>query len=267
MDPSPTSSARRRRGRPQPPPPLDAACALFLDIDGTLLELAATPSAVIIDTDVATLLPALHRTLGGACALITGRTLTNFDRLFPGLGLPVAGQHGCERRSAAGAVVMHAPEAATVARLRALLAAFAARHDGLQLEDKGQTLALHYRQAPQLAAHVHRTLRSTLADEGVPGLSLQPGKCLLEVRPGNRDQGTAIADVLAEPPFAGRCPVFVGDDRGDEHGFALVQDLGGFGVKVGPGRTAARHRLGGVAEVRRWLGDLVATTGDGGELR
>jgi trehalose 6-phosphate phosphatase len=162
---------------------------------------------------------------------------------------------------------MHAPAAATVARLRALLAAFAARHDGLQLEDKGQTLALHYRQAPQLAAHVHRTLKSTLADEDVPGLRLQPGKCLLEVRPGNRDKGTAIADFLAEAPFAHRCPVFVGDDRGDEHGFALVQDLGGYGVKVGSGRTAARHRLAGVADVRRWLGDLVATgaTCAGGE--
>ena len=258
MEPSPTGGVQRRRGRPQPPPPLDAACALFLDIDGTLLELAATPSAVIIDPDVATLLPALYRALDGACALVTGRTITSVDRLFPGLGLPVAGQHGCERRNAAGAVVMHAPEAATFARLRALLAAFAARHEGLQLEDKGQTLALHYRQAPQLAAHVHRTLKSTLADEGLPGLRLQPGKCLLEVRPGNRDKGTAIADFLAEPPFAGRRPVFVGDDRGDEHGFALVQDLGGFGIKVGTGRTAARHRLAGVADVRRWLGELSA---------
>lgn len=259
MAPDPPIPTRRRRGRPQPPPPLDPACALFLDIDGTLLELTATPSAVIIDPDVATLLPALHRRLDGACALITGRTITSVDRLFPGLGVPVAGQHGCERRNAAGVVVMHAPASATIARLRALLAAFAARHDGLQLEDKGQTLALHYRQAPQLAAHVHRTLKSTLAGEDAPGLRLQPGKCLLEVRPGNRDKGTAIADFLAEAPFTGRCPVFVGDDRGDEHGFTLVQDLGGYGVKVGSGRTAARHRLAGVAEVRRWLGGLVDT--------
>jgi trehalose 6-phosphate phosphatase len=254
---------RRRSGAVAVPPPLTPSCALFLDIDGTLLDLAATPSAVTIDPDVSTLLPALFGVLSGACALVTGRAITNVDRLFPGLGLPIAGQHGCERRDAAGTVVLHAPAQATLDRLRRLLAAFAGRHQGLVLEDKGSTLALHYRQAPRLAPHVHRTLRDTLANEQAPELALQPGKRLVELRPGNRDKGTAIADFLAERPFAGRCPVFVGDDRGDEHGFAVVEARGGYGVKVGPGRTRARYRLDGVAAVRNWLGTLVDIPIDG----
>lgn len=242
---------------PRPPPPaLAAGDALFLDIDGTLLELAPTPSEVRVDGDLVSLLPALQAALGGACALVTGRSLTSVDALFPGLSLPAAGQHGCERRDAAGGVHLHAPDRATLARLRSLFAAFAARHDGLLLEDKGASLAVHYRLAPQLASHVRRTMNAALA--GVPdaALQLQPGKRLVEVRPEGRDKGTAVRDFLREPPFEGRRPVFVGDDLGDEHGFTVVQQFGGIGVKVGPGPTRARHRLPDVASVRAWLAAL-----------
>ncbi len=178
--------------------------------------------------------------------------ITGADRLFPGLALPIAGQHGCERRDAAGAIHLHAPVRKTQARLRALLKRLAKRHPQLQLEDKGAALALHYRSSPQLASHVHRTLRRSLAPD--EGYALQPGKMLLEVRPEGRDKGTAIDDFMAEAPFAGRVPVFVGDDLTDEHGFAAVERLGGWTVKVGPGRTAARFRLADPAAVRQWLG-------------
>lgn len=244
----------RRVPRPRrTPPPLHDGCALFLDIDGTLVEIAPTPQAVRIVPALPALLLRLRRRLGGAVALVTGRAISDVDRLLPGMTLPVAGQHGCERRDAAGMLHLHAADAVTLARLRALYAAFALRHPGLVLEDKGATLAIHYRQVPHLAAAVHRAVGAGVATTPPHAWRLQPGKRLVEVRPDGRDKGTAIADFLAEPPFAGRCPVFAGDDRGDEHGFALVERRGGWSVKVGRGRSIARYRLPDVDAVLGWL--------------
>jgi trehalose 6-phosphate phosphatase len=234
-----------------PPPPLANDCALFLDIDGTLAELAHVPDAVRIDQELAAALPRLVRDLGGAIALVTGRAITSADMLFPGLKLPMAGQHGCERRDANGTIHMHAPRRDTYARLSKLLKKLAKRHPQLMLEVKGASIALHYRATPHLAGHVHRTLRRSLRKN--EGYRLQPGKMLLEVRPDNHDKGTAIEDFMAESPFAGRLPVFVGDDLTDEHGFATVERLGGWTIKVGPGRTEARFRLADVDAVERWL--------------
>jgi trehalose 6-phosphate phosphatase len=247
-------AAVRRRRPPVAPPPLDAGAALFLDIDGTLLELAPTPAQVRVDGDVAAQLPALARELDGAVALITGRAIADADRLFPGLALPVAGQHGAERRAADGTVFRHRLPMPGIARLRREFARFAARHEGVLLEDKGATLALHYRQAPGLAAHVHRMVRAqTEIGTRRSAWRLQPGKGLVEVRPDGRDKGTAIAEYMAEPPFRGRLPVFLGDDRTDEFGFAAVDRMGGWSVKVGAGPSRARYRLPDVAAVRRWL--------------
>ena len=247
--------ARIRRG---PPPPLRAACALFLDIDGTLLDIAPTPERVRVDPRLAALLPAVATLLSGAVALVTGRAIRDTDRMFGELVLPVAGQHGCERRDAEGTLHLHAPNPATLTRLRRLIAEFAARHEGLSLEDKGSTLALHYRAAPHLASHVHQVMRAQFEFAREEGFRLQPGKRLLEVRPEGRDKGTAIRDFMLERPFRGRLPVFVGDDRTDEHGFAVVRSMHGIAVKVGPGKTIANHRLDDVAAVRRWLDDAVA---------
>lgn len=242
------------------PPPLAAGFAVFLDIDGTLLDLAPAPDAVHVDRALSTLLPKVRSVLGGALALITGRSITDVDRLFPGMRMAVAGQHGCERRDARGSLHLHAPKKTTLDTLRRLFIEFAHRHDGLLLEDKGATLALHYRKVPQLASHVHKTIRETFQTSGVTAYRLQAGKRILELRPDNRDKGTAIYDFLQERPFNGRCPVFIGDDRTDEHGFALVNRSGGWSVKVGPGSTCARYRLPDVVAVRGWLAALVAQT-------
>ncbi|HXU52634.1 MAG TPA: trehalose-phosphatase [Casimicrobiaceae bacterium] len=246
---------RVRRG---PPPPLAVTHALFLDIDGTLVDIAPTPDRVRLHPGLASLLPAVATLLDGAVALVTGRSIRDTDRLFGELVLPVAGQHGCERRDGTGTLHLHAANTATLARLRRLIAEFAARHEGLRLEDKGTTLALHYRAAPHLASHVHQVLRAQFNAAPMEGFRLQPGKRLLEVRPEGRDKGTAIRDFMSEPPFHGRVPVFIGDDRTDEHGFAVVRSLGGLAIKVGPGSTIANHRLHDVAAVRRWLDDAVA---------
>jgi trehalose 6-phosphate phosphatase len=246
-------SAPKPRVARRAPPVLTPGCALFLDIDGTLAEDARHPDSVQIDSELTAALPRVAAQLGNALALITGRSITGVDRLFPQLRLPIAGQHGSERRDAQGTFHLHAPDPATFALIRQLMREFAGGHVGLMLEDKGNTLALHYREAPQLAAHVHRVLRTTVETVGDGAYGLQPGKRMLEVRPGTRDKGTAIADFMREDPFAGRRPVFVGDDKADEFGFAVVDRLGGWSVKVGRGRSAARFRLRDIADVRRWL--------------
>ena len=234
-----------------PPPPLAKDCALFLDIDGTLAELANVPDAVRVEQETLQALPKLSQELAGALALVTGRAITSADKLFPDLKLPMAGQHGNERRDAKGTIHFHAPRKDTYGRLCKLLRGLAKRHPQLLLEDKGAAIALHYRALPELEPELHRALLAELR-EG-EGYLLQPGKMLLEVRPEGRDKGTAIDDFMAENPFAGRLPVFVGDDLTDEHGFATVERLGGWTVKVGPGRTVARFRLSDVAAVRHWL--------------
>jgi trehalose 6-phosphate phosphatase len=249
---------RRTRHRRPPPAPLDERCALFLDIDGTLLEFAPTPDGVSVDRELANLLNAFRQALDGAVALITGRTLANVDRLFGGAKLLVAGLHGSERRSADGVVRRHERAAAELAQLREDMARFAARHRGLLFEDKGVSFAIHYRRAPALASFVHRTLRRHAAHASIVGWHIQRGKGILELRPEGRDKGTAIVDYLREPPFEGRKPVFVGDDLTDEFGFDAVTALGGQAVKVGPGPTSAAFRLRDVSAVRQWLAESLA---------
>jgi trehalose 6-phosphate phosphatase len=236
-----------------PPPPLAKDCALFLDIDGTLAELANVPDAVRIDEELTRALPRLQQELGGALALVTGRAITSADQLFPNLKLPIAGQHGNERRDARGGFHLHAPRKETYARLCKLLRGMAKRHPQLLLEDKGVAIALHYRAVPELALDLQRELAAEIGNEAYEGYVLQPGKMLFEVVPEGRDKGDAIDDFMLEAPFVGRLPVFIGDDTTDEHGFASVERLGGWTIKVGHGRTEARFRLADVASVGRWL--------------
>jgi trehalose 6-phosphate phosphatase len=269
---SETESARARNERRRPtrsrrPPPLGPDIALFLDLDGTVFELASTPDGVHPDPDVAALLASLDRRLGGAVALITGRAIADVDRLFPERVLPMAGQHGFERRAADGSTHQRLPPpAGDLASMRRELGRFAARHTGLLLEDKGATLALHYRRAPRLATQVHRTLRAQVAARG-DAWTLQKGSMLVEVKPIGFDKGSAIADFMAEAPFRGRVPVFVGNDLTDEHGFAAVKTLGGWSVKVGPGRTSATFRLPDITAVRRWLAGAPSPDWDGARAR
>jgi len=249
---------KRAPGARRAPPALTPDCALFLDVDGTLVDDAPKPEDIRVDEELLQILPRVAGRLGHALALITGRSIGGVDRLFPKLRLPMAGQHGSERRAADGTIHLNAPDPVSFASMRHLLQVLSDRHPGLYLEDKGTTLALHYRDVPQLAAHVYRIVRSSVRNVGGNNFDLQPGKRMLEVRPGSRNKGTAIADFMREPPFAGRRPVFAGDDRADEFGFAVVDCMGGWSVKVGAGRTRARYRLKDIAAVRRWLSTPMA---------
>jgi trehalose 6-phosphate phosphatase len=226
--------------------------AYFLDIDGTLVEFASDPARIKLDAAVPRLLDTLAKTSDGAVALITGRTLADVDRLFPGQHLAAAGLHGLERRSVNGHIDRHAahPHALDVARRK--LAVVVRSYPRLLAEDKGISIALHYRRAPLMGPYARRIMRDlqrALGDRYI----LQRGKRVVELAPAGRDKGVAIAAFMREAPFHGRTPFFIGDDVTDEYGFAVVNRLGGYAVKVGRGSTAAHWRFKDVRSVHAWL--------------
>lgn len=232
------------------PPPPSTDWAYFLDVDGTLLEIAENPNAIRVDQSLLLLLERLHRA-SGAVALISGRAISDLDRRIANR-LPRAGQHGLERRDAAGRLWLHATPPEAKERIRSALTPWLESHPGLLLEDKGLTLALHYRQEPDLEDAMNELMAKLIAEAG-DQLVMQKGKCVVEAKPANFDKGTAIEEFLAEAPFKGRKPVFIGDDLNDEHGFAVINRLGGISIKVGEGDSCAAWRLASVDAVRSWL--------------
>jgi len=242
--------SRARGRRPLPPPQRD--WAYFLDIDGTLVDIADSPSGARLAPELRHLVEQLSQAAGGAVALISGRSIADIDGLFPGVHLPAAGQHGIERRDATGGISRHPFPSERLDDVRAHLATAAARHRGLLLEDKGLSLALHYRRAPRLGGFAHRLVRSLLPTVGAQYCILA-GKRIVEMKPAGKDKGVAVLEFMQEAPFKGRTPVFVGDDVTDEYGFATVNRLHGHSVKVGPGPTAAQWRLRDVRAVQEWL--------------
>jgi trehalose 6-phosphate phosphatase len=237
-------------------PPLDATSALFLDVDGTLLEIAPRPELVRVPEGLPSLLVRLSAQREGALALISGRPLAQLDQLFQPWQGAAAGLHGLERRRADGilASVVDSASAAALDRLRPKLAALASDGTGLILEDKGGTLALHYRAAPQRETEIRAVVEALHREIGSV-LRLISGKMVVEFQPRSADKGRAIAAFLAEAPFLGRRPIFVGDDTTDEDGFAEIRRRGGLAVRVGPfdRATAANYCLPSVETVLAWL--------------
>lgn len=225
--------------------------ALFLDLDGTLAPIAARPDAVGPDTRRTRLLQRLDRALGGRLAVISGRTLADVDRILEGRVAHVSAVHGLVRRQD-GEVITAPPTAASgVARAVAVLRAYAARDPALILEEKGPSVALHYRQARARGPEV-RLLAGRLAAE--TGLVVQSGHMVEELRTPGPSKGDAVEAFMARRPFAGFRPVFAGDDATDEAGFRTAVRLGGFGVLVGAERdTAATFGLRNVGDVLAWL--------------
>ena len=242
------------------PPPLDRRAALFIDIDGTLLDLAPRPELVRVPADLPFLLNRLTEERSGALALISGRRLADLDRLFRPWRGAAAGLHGMERRRADGSSVSGGErpqdQAAATAldQLRPVLDRMARRLPGVWLEDKGQTLALHYRAAAEQGAEIRDLAERLVADAG-GGLRLILGKMVIELQPRDHGKGRAIAAFMAEAPFHGRQPVFLGDDTTDEDGFIEVNRRGGLSIRVGePGaKTAAGFTLPAVAATLSWL--------------
>lgn len=239
----------------QEAPRCEPRAALFLDLDGTLIEIAARPELVRVPADLPGLLARLAGGRAGALAVVSGRALADIDRLLAPWQGAAAGLHGAERRRANGTIERTADPgaAAALARLRPILEAVAAEAPGVFVEDKGAALALHYRAAPGRAAALCAAARD-LAVQSAAALRLVEGKMVLEFRPASASKGTAIAAFLGEPPFRGRAPVFLGDDATDEDGFAEVNRRGGLAIRVGPpGGSAACFALPSVAAALSWL--------------
>jgi trehalose 6-phosphate phosphatase len=241
-------------------PPFRADWAFFLDIDGTLLDIEQRPEAVRVEPRELELVSALHRATGGALALVSGRPLAGIDVLFHPLKLPIAGQHGAERRDARGERHRHRFPVQLLQRAANPVRQFAAANQGVIFEDKGASVALHYRLAPQLAAAAEAVVREAAQSAG-GALQMQPGKMVFELKPAGCDKGSAIEEFMRDAPFAGRTPVFLGDDVTDEYGFRVVNRLNGHSVKIGAGPTAARWRLAGPEQARAWLGDWLEAHG------
>ncbi|MBG6220040.1 MULTISPECIES: trehalose-phosphatase [unclassified Janthinobacterium] len=223
--------------------------AVFLDFDGTLVDLAPTPDGVHLEGGIVQALALLAERHGGALALISGRPVAQIDAMLAPLLLPVAGVHGVERRGADGA--LHVAATPDVSSVLARALALASAHPGLLVEQKRGAVALHYRLAPELEHLCSQEM--TAAVQACPGLLLLHGKMVVEAKPAASDKGGAIAAFMREAPFAGRRPVFAGDDTTDEAGFAFVQQVRGQGVKVGSGPSAAILRLASPGALRAAL--------------
>lgn len=247
--------APKTAAAPQPPL-LTRGDALFIDFDGTLVGIAATPDRIEVAAALPELLQRIASRLDGAVAVISGRPLADLSRRLAGYGGALAGNHGLERRSVTG--VVHRPRAdPTVELVWPVVRQFAALTPGVTVEDKGLAIAIHYRGRPELADTCRRVAeRAVLLSENQ--LTMLAGKMVTELRPRGADKGNAVQAFLTEPEFRGKRPVFVGDDWTDEAGFAVANRLNGITIHVGGGESIARYRLGSVAAVIGWLGSFLA---------
>ena len=233
-----------------PPPALLKRPALFLDMDGVLAPLAATPDAVVPDARRTAVLRRLADRLEGRVAILSGRTIAEIDRIADSAAPSASGVHGLERRRADGSLD-HAAADPSVRDAVVAFERFARDRPGMIVEDKAVSAGLHYRGAPT-EAEAAEALAHSLAVE--TGLALQAGNLVVELKTPGTDKGTALGAFMMELPFAGSVPVMLGDDLTDEDGFRAAADLGGFGVLVGPPRrTAATFGLPDVEAVLTWL--------------
>lgn len=230
-------------------PQLKANSALFLDFDGTLADIASQPELVEIPVGMNGLLQNLFDQLGGALAIVTGRRLVDIDGFLNPLLLPVAAEHGAYQRFDDGRMVHFAePDLQDISKVAMGLAAL---HAGLRVELKSTAVALHYRHAPELESLCLEALAEAV--KRTPNVELMQGKCVLEVKLAGISKGSAIDIYMRHAPFAGRVPIFAGDDTTDEAGFAAVQAMGGDGIKIGEGISLASHRCVSPTMFLAWL--------------
>jgi trehalose 6-phosphate phosphatase len=227
-----------------------------LDVDGTLIELTDSPFDTCADAELKVLLGEVAERLGGALALVSGRSIEYLDALFAPLRLPAAGLHGVERRKASG--VMHGASFvdSQLDPVRVALNALVKAHPGTLLEDKGRTVAVHFRMAPQFASRVRETV-AAVASQLNSNYHIQEGNMMFEIKPRGFTKDSAVRAFMQEPPFSGRKPVFVGDDLTDQDAFKAVEDQGGLSIAVGD-RVHGQYRIENATGVRAWLQGIAA---------
>jgi trehalose 6-phosphate phosphatase len=227
--------------------------AILLDVDGTILDLAPTPREVFVSHTLRDTLARLWEQTKGGIAFVSGRPVSELDLIFSPLQLPAIGGHGAELRTAAGA----APEAPRLPPLDPTLkrqfAAIAEAGPGIVLEDKGYSLALHYRLAPDKEPLVRAAAAKICADVKDGSIELLPGKLVLEIKQAGVTKATAVRELMTYPPFSDRRPIFIGDDVTDLGVFKVLPDLGGIGISVGLNVPGIAACVEGPADVRRWL--------------
>ncbi|HYS47413.1 MAG TPA: trehalose-phosphatase [Xanthobacteraceae bacterium] len=235
--------------------------AVLLDIDGTILDIAPTPGEVYVPATLRQTLARLSRDTGGALALVSGRSLGDIDRLFAPLRLPAVGGHGAELRPRADGDGS-APRAAPLDRkLRRQLAAVAQGTPGVLVEDKGYAFAMHYRLAPEQEGAVKTAVAAIQAEWPEDSLEVLPGKAVLEIKSTGFNKGAAIRALMQDAPFAGRRPIFIGDDTTDESAFAVLPAFDGLGFSVGRVVPGTSHCFAAPGDVRQWLERLSQARG------
>ncbi len=227
-------------------------CAILLDIDGTILDFAASPQQVWVPTGLRQTLARLDTLTGGALALVSGRALHDIDLIFSPLELAAIGGHGAEMRTVPGAEpVMRAKP--LDAALKRKLAGIAELGPGILAEDKGYSLALHYRLAPDKGDAVRGAVERICAALSADAVEILPGKLVVEIKPSGVNKANAVCELMKWPPFAGRNPIFIGDDTTDEPVFGIISQFGGLGFSVGRVKADVNGHFEKPESVRAWL--------------
>jgi len=242
-------------GTDAPPPLLSTTAALYLDFDGTLADIALHPDEVVVSEPLPQLLLALRERLAGAVAVVTGRRLAAVDAMIAPARLAGSGLHGAELRADGDSPPQTSADPDGAGPLARALRERFADDPRIYVEDKGAAVSLHYRRAPEREQDCREAMRALAPPAR---FDITAGSRVVEARPRGADKGAALAALARRPPFAGRRPVFVGDDVTDEDGFRAAERMGGYGVKVGPGPTAARYRIAEVGLVHGWLQESLA---------
>lgn len=229
--------------------------AVLLDVDGTILDLAPTPLEVVVPPDLVVVLERLSKRTGGALAFASGRPLAELDLFFAPLQLPAIAGHGAELRLADGVVAR--ASSFLDPKLKEALAAVALDKPGVVIEDKGYSMALHYRLVPQFGHAVREEVNAICARFPSASIEILPGKSVVEIKQPQFNKGSAVRELMQHPPFKGRRPIFIGDDVTDEAAFDVLPEFGGIGFSVG----REVHGIAGMFEtpgdVRRWIAEMV----------
>jgi trehalose 6-phosphate phosphatase len=230
--------------------------ALLLDVDGTLLDIAPTPDGVVVPETLRATLSDLLSESGGAVALVSGRTIATLDRFFAPLKMPAIGGHGAEMRLSRDGPVSQRGAPAFVASLREKLHALTEADPRLLVEDKLHSVAVHYRLAPEREPFLKQEVSALAAALPEGEAEVLFGKAVIEIKPKRFSKGTAVTSLMTEPPFAGRTPLFIGDDTTDEAVFAILPGLDGHGYSVGKKMAGAEAMFESPHAVRSWLAHL-----------
>lgn len=241
-----------------PPQRIDLQrAAILLDVDGTLLDIASTPSAIRVPPSLIHSLTRLQKRTRGALALISGRPLAELDRIFAPLKVPAIGGHGAELRPHDNGDSEERQVDSLDGRLRTHLMNIAKVAPGILIEDKGYAIALHYRRSPKLERMLHKEVAAICAKLAPAGVKVLCGKAVVEIKSGRFNKGTALRELMAQSPFRGRQPIFVGDDITDDDVFAVLPEFNGIGFSVGKASQGAVFTFASPREVRAWLDHLI----------